>query len=97
MVFKYSSTFANFQASVQSLGLSNPENDFNQNPKLGIHSIGLVPKIEIKDLNDLGYGLTSWNGVQVFSSTEMFDAAEAVADVAATEGLTSASLNSSMN
>ena len=54
--------------SIRRLNLlvSNPENDFNQNPKLGIHSIGLVPKIEIKDLNDLGYGLTSWNGVQVF-------------------------------
>ena len=35
---------------------------------MGIHSIGLVPIIEIQDLNDFGYGLTSWNGVQVYSN-----------------------------
>ena len=47
--------------------VSNPENDFNKT-KLGIHTIGLVPIKYIDELNKLGYGLTSWNGLQVYFS-----------------------------
>ena len=45
--------------------ISNSENDFNTT-KLGIHTLGLVPISEIKHLNDLGYGLTSWNSIDVY-------------------------------
>ena len=45
--------------------ISNPENDFNITD-LGIHTLGLVPISEIKPLNDLGYGLTSWNSIDVY-------------------------------
>ena len=44
--------------------ISNSENDFNTT-KLGIHTLGLVPISEIKPLNDLGYGLTSWHNIKV--------------------------------
>ena len=47
--------------------VSNPENDFNKT--LGIHTIGLVPIDEIQALNDLGYGLSSWNSIKVYAST----------------------------
>tara|TARA_Y100000991_G_scaffold209527_1_gene189790 strand:- start:77 stop:541 length:465 start_codon:yes stop_codon:yes gene_type:complete len=45
--------------------ISNPENDFNITD-LGIHTLGLVPISEIKPLNDLGYGLLSWSGIQIY-------------------------------
>ena len=45
--------------------ISNPDNDFNKT-KLGIHTLGLVPASEIDPLNALDYGLTSWNGINVF-------------------------------
>lgn len=45
--------------------VSNPENDFNKT-NLGVHTLGLVPIKDIDELNKLGYGLTSWNGLQVY-------------------------------
>ena len=45
--------------------ISNPDNDFNKT-NLGIHTLGLVRISEIKTLNELGYGLTSWNGVKIY-------------------------------
>ena len=47
--------------------ISNSENDFNTT-KLGIHTLGLVPISEIKPLNDLGYGLTSWHNIKVYQT-----------------------------
>ena len=46
--------------------VSNPENDFNKT--LGIHTIGLVPIDEIQALNELGYGLSSWNSIKVYAT-----------------------------
>ena len=46
--------------------ISNPENDFNKT-NLGIHTLGLVPISEIESLNDLDYGLTSWNEIRVYT------------------------------
>ena len=47
--------------------ISNPENDFNKT-NLGIHVLSLVPKKEIEELNNLGYGLTSWDSLDVYIS-----------------------------
>ena len=51
--------------------VSNPDNDFNRSvwviALLGIHTLGLVPVSEIRNLNGLGYGLTSWNSVEVYT------------------------------
>ena len=54
--------------SIQNINklISNPETDFNTTD-LGIHTLGLVRISEIKVLNELGYGLTSWNGVSVYT------------------------------
>ena len=46
--------------------ISNPDTPFNRT-KLGIHTLGLVLISEIQPLNDLGYGLTSWNGIKIYS------------------------------
>ena len=51
--------------------ISNPDNDFNQS-KSGVHTLGLAPISEIKALNDLGYGLTSWNGIYVYNKCSVF-------------------------
>ena len=48
--------------------VSNPENDFNKT--LGIHTIGLVPIDEIQALNELGYGLSSWNTIKVYTTNK---------------------------
>lgn len=45
--------------------ISNPENDFNKTD-LGIHVLSLVPKTEIEELKKLGYGLTSWESLDVY-------------------------------
>jgi hypothetical protein len=50
--------------------ISNPENDFNTT-NLGIHTLGLIYNPSIPTLNALGYGLTSWNGVGVFSNFQV--------------------------
>ena len=56
--------------SIQNINklISNPETEFNTT-YLGIHTLGLLPIDEKKPLNDLGYGLTSWNGLGVFDCT----------------------------
>ena len=46
--------------------VSNPQNSFNQNPLLGVHNLGLVFSDEIPKLNEFGYGLPSWNGIQIY-------------------------------
>lgn len=48
--------------------VSNPENNFNKT--LGIHTIGLVPIDEIPALNELGYGISSWNSIKVYTTRE---------------------------
>ena len=50
--------------------ISNPETEFNT-IYLGIHTLGLLPIDEKKPLNDLGYGLTSWNGLGVFARSDV--------------------------
>ena len=45
--------------------ISNPETQFNTTI-LGIHTLGLLPIDEKKPLNDLGYGTTTWNSLNVF-------------------------------
>ena len=47
--------------------ISNPENVFNTTD-LGIHTGGLVKVSEIEQLNDLGYGLSAWNGIKVYTA-----------------------------
>ena len=51
--------------------ISNPDNEFNKT-ELGIHTLALVPKTEIKELKKLGYGLTSWNSLEVYANTVGF-------------------------
>ena len=41
--------------------VSNPENSFNNT------NLGIVPTNEIKILNQMGFGRTSWNGIKVYS------------------------------
>ena len=43
-----------------------PNNLFNTDPNLGIHTLGFVPIDEIASLNDLGYGLLSWHALGVY-------------------------------
>ena len=50
-----------------------PNNLFNTDPNLGIHTLGFVPIDEIADLNDLGYGLLSWNGIDVYTAGSFCD------------------------
>lgn len=47
--------------------VSNPENYFNTTP-LGTHTVGLVPKNRIKDLNYLGYGLEGIFTLKIYAS-----------------------------
>ena len=49
--------------------ISNPENDFNITD-LGIHTLGLIYTPSIPTLNELGYGLSSWNGIYVFDKID---------------------------
>jgi len=46
--------------------VSNPRNVFNMTD-LGIHTGGVVRTSEIEQLNDLGYGLSDWNGIKVYT------------------------------
>lgn len=50
--------------------ISNSENSFNQNHGnksiLGIHTLGLVPIDEIKNLNELNYGNCFWHDIKVY-------------------------------
>ena len=51
--------------------VSNPENTFNKSyANLGIHTVGLVSVEEIQNLKSLGYGLRSWNSIDVYSGWE---------------------------
>ena len=45
-----------------------PNNLFNTDPNLGIHTLGFVPIDEIASLNDLGYGLLSWHALGVYNT-----------------------------
>tara|TARA_Y100000991_G_scaffold12873_1_gene8844 strand:+ start:857 stop:1783 length:927 start_codon:yes stop_codon:yes gene_type:complete len=47
--------------------VSNPENYFNTTP-VGTHTVGLVPKNRIKDLNYLGYGLEGIFTLKIYAS-----------------------------
>ena len=63
----------NVLKSVQEINkmISNPDNDFNKT-ELGIHTLALVPKTEMKELKKLGYGLTSWNSLEVYVQESFF-------------------------
>ena len=50
--------------------VSNPKNTINST-NLGIHSLGLVTINEIKILNQMGFGRTSWNGIKVYFFSEI--------------------------
>jgi len=45
--------------------VSNPENDFNKT-SLGIHALGLFSLVDLKALNDCGFGLSFWHGIEIF-------------------------------
>lgn len=40
---------------------------FNEQENLGIHTLGFVPIDDISELNRLGYGLLSWQGIFVYA------------------------------
>lgn len=57
-------TIKNSMKRVNNL-ISNPNNEFNQT-RLGIHTIGLLPKESKPALDKLSFGLTTWNGIRVY-------------------------------
>ena len=74
----YSFLPVNVKNSIKRINrmISNPENSFNKT-YLGIHTLGLVPISQIKNLNNFGYGLTYWNNLEIFvccsGSTPFFE------------------------
>jgi hypothetical protein len=55
-----------------------PNNLFNTDPNLGIHTLGFVPIDEIASLNHLGYGLLSWHALGVYNTAAQFKAPSAM-------------------